>query len=68
MNFKFTKWKTIVASVVAIILSFWNSYSMIWFGGKPDNWIWIQIGTGIITFVIFFVIIYIIWCLIEKKA
>ncbi len=68
MNFGFTKWKTIISLVVGILLGLYDGYSMVWLGGVPDNWLWIQIGTGIITFVIIFVIIYVIWSLIDKKA
>ncbi len=67
MNFGFTKWKTIVSAIVAILLSFWDSHSMIWFGGIPNNWLWIKIEVGIITFIVVFAIIYVIWSLIDKK-
>lgn len=68
MNFSFTKWKTIVSLALGILLGFYDGYSMIWFGGIPKNWLWIKIGAGIITFVIVFAIIYVIWSLIEKKS
>ena len=68
MNFKFTKAKGIVSIVVGIILGFFSFIGgTIYFGPRPDNWWITSIINGVVTFVIIFALIYVVWSLIQKK-
>lgn len=67
MNFKLTKIKLLVASILGVVIGAFSSLGLAWVGRRPDNWLLIKFGWGIAGFVIAFILTYIIYSLIQKK-
>ncbi len=65
MNFKFTKTKTIISLILGLIIGYFFKYGC--FGVCPDNYVLIRIGYHILGFAITFVLVYIIWSLVQKR-
>ncbi len=67
MNFKLTKDKLIVASILALIVGAYKFWGLTWKGPSPENYLQLKFMSGITGLPLAFVLTYVIYSLIEKK-
>lgn len=67
MNFKLTKSKLIVASILALIVGAYMFLGLIWGGPRPENYLWLKFKSGITGLPVAFVLTYVIYSLIQRK-
>ncbi len=67
MNFKFTKIKCLISTIIAVSLGIIGYFTTVCFDCSREVLIKTSLTTGIIYFIISLIIIYIIWSLIQKK-
>lgn len=65
MNFKPTTWKIIISAIIGIIIGIYPFSKMIYTGSTGPAYVFGL--SSVIGFLISFIVIYVVWSLIEKK-
>tara|TARA_Y100000310_G_C20217386_1_gene594142 strand:- start:198 stop:431 length:234 start_codon:yes stop_codon:yes gene_type:complete len=66
MNFKLTRWKTILSILIGIILGIY--FSKVQYIGGPGGPPYVFSLSSVVGFIIGFVVVYTIWSLIQKRV